>query len=48
VKHFELQDGIDSGRGEVWTRCVQTAESYDEPPNDAGIEMAIRKLQNWI
>jgi hypothetical protein len=32
--------------GEVWTMCVQTAESYVEPPNDADIEMAIIKLQN--
>jgi hypothetical protein len=48
VKHFELQDGTDSDNGEVWTMCVQTAESYVEPPNDddADIEMAIRKLQN--
>jgi hypothetical protein len=44
VKHFELQNGTDSG--EVWTVCVQIAESYDEPPNYADIEMAIRKLQN--
>jgi len=26
--------------------CVETAESYVERPNDADIEMAIRKLQN--
>jgi hypothetical protein len=46
VKHFERQDGRDSDSGEVWTVCVQTVESYVEPPNDADIEMAIRKLQN--
>lgn len=46
LKHFELQDGTDSDSGEVWTMCVQTAESYVEPPNDADIEMVIRKLQN--
>jgi hypothetical protein len=26
--------------------CVQIAESYVEPPNDADIEISIRKLQN--
>jgi len=26
--------------------CVQIAKSYVEPPNDADIVMAIRKLQN--
>ena len=46
VKHFQLQDGTDSDSGEVWTMCIQTAESYVEPPVDADIQMAIRKLQN--
>ena len=32
--HFELQDGRDSGSGEEQTMCVQTAETYVEPPND--------------
>ena len=46
MKHFELQDGRDSDNGEVLTVCVQTAESYVEPPNDADIEMVIRIMQN--
>ena len=45
-KHFELQDGTDSGSGEGRTMCIQTAEPYVEPPNDADIEMEIRKLKN--
>jgi hypothetical protein len=46
VKYFELQDGTDSDSGVVWTMCVQTTESYVEPPNVADIKIVIRKLQN--
>ena len=42
-KHFELQDGNDSG--EKWTMCVQTAEPYVEPPK-MQTEMAISELKN--
>ena len=42
----ELQDGTDNDSGEQRTMCVQTAETYGEPPSDVDIEMAISKLKN--
>jgi hypothetical protein len=40
MHHFELQNGTDNDN-EEWIMCVQTAESYVEPTNDVGIEMAL-------
>jgi hypothetical protein len=37
-KHFELQDGMDNGSGEEWTRCIQTPEQYVEPKNERAQE----------
>jgi len=38
---------MDNDNGEEWTMCVQTAEPYVEPPNDADVEMKISKFKNW-
>jgi len=42
----ELQDGTDNDSGEDCTMCIKTAETYDEPPSNVDIEMAISKLKN--
>ena len=31
---------------QTMTVCIQTAETYGEPPSDVDIEMAISKLKN--
>jgi len=45
-KHFELEDGMDNDSGEEWTKCVQIAKPYVEPPQDMDKEVAIRKLKH--
>lgn len=47
-KRFIPQDGTDSGCAGGWTMCLQTAEPYDEPPNDVDTEMATEFVQNFI
>jgi len=47
-KRFILHDETDSGCAGGWTMCLQTAEPYDEPPNDADTEMATEFVQNFI
>ena len=37
---------MDNDSEEEWTKCVQTAKPYVEPPQDVDKEMAIRKLKN--
>jgi hypothetical protein len=47
-KRFILQDGTDSGSGGVWTKCLQTAEPYVEPPDDKDIETANEFVQHFM
>jgi hypothetical protein len=42
----ELQEGTNNDSGEECTMCIQTAETYGEPPSDVDIEMLISKLKN--